>query len=301
MSDSVDTTVDTTSSRERIKLALSHGKKGRINKDLSNKIMLGVFRAAAYITTLVLVAIIAYVVINGLPHISLDFIFGWPQGVNAEGGIWPTIVSTVYVTALAMLICTPIAVLAAVYLAEYAKQGKVVELIRYAADALASVPSIVMGLFGYALFVEAMGLGLSMVSAALALALLMLPIVMRTTEEAIRAVPRYIRWGAYGLGATKWQVVSKIVLPSAFGRIATGIVLAIGRAIGETAVVLYTMGQAINLPISPLDSGRPMTVHLYLLANDGINMNAAYGTALLLMVIILAFNLFARFLSRKRR
>lgn len=301
MSDSVDTTVDTTSSRELIKRALSHGKKGRINKDLSNKIMLGVFRAAAYITTLVLVAIIAYVVINGLPHISLDFIFGWPQGVNAEGGIWPTIVSTVYVTALAMLICTPIAVLAAVYLAEYAKQGKVVELIRYAADALASVPSIVMGLFGYALFVEAMGLGLSMVSAALALALLMLPIVMRTTEEAIRAVPRYIRWGAYGLGATKWQVVSKIVLPSAFGRIATGIVLAIGRAIGETAVVLYTMGQAINLPISPLDSGRPMTVHLYLLANDGINMNAAYGTALLLMVIILAFNLFARFLSRKRR
>lgn len=301
MSDSVDTTVDTTSSRERIKRVLSHGKKGRINKDLSNKIMLGVFRAAAYITTLVLVAIIAYVVINGLPRISLDFIFGWPQGVNAEGGIWPTIVSTVYVTALAMLICTPVAVLAAVYLAEYAKQGKVVDIIRYAADALASVPSIVMGLFGYALFVEAMGLGLSMVSAALALALLMLPIVMRTTEEAIRAVPRYIRWGAYGLGATKWQVVSKIVLPSAFGRIATGIVLAIGRAIGETAVVLYTMGQAINLPISPLDSGRPMTVHLYLLANDGINMNAAYGTALLLMAIILAFNLFARYLSRKRR
>ena len=301
MSDSVDTTVDTTSSRELIKRALSHGKKGRINKDLSNKIMLGVFRAAAYITTLVLLAIIAYVVINGLPHISLDFIFGWPQGVNAEGGIWPTIVSTIYVTALAMLICTPVAVLAVVYLAEYAKQGKVVDIIRYAADALASVPSIVMGLFGYALFVEAMGLGLSMVSAALALALLMLPIVMRTTEEAIRAVPRYIRWGAYGLGATKWQVVSKIVLPSAFGRIATGIVLAIGRAIGETAVVLYTMGQAINLPISPLDSGRPMTVHLYLLANDGINMNAAYGTALLLMAIILAFNLFARYLSRKRR
>ena len=301
MSDSVDTTVDATSSRELIKRALSHGKKGRINKDLSNKIMLGVFRAAAYITTLVLLAIIAYVVINGLPHISLDFIFGWPQGVNAEGGIWPTIVSTIYVTALAMLICTPVAVLAAVYLAEYAKQGKIVDIIRYAADALASVPSIVMGLFGYALFVEAMGLGLSIVSAALALALLMLPIVMRTTEEAIRAVPRYIRWGAYGLGATKWQVVSKIVLPSAFGRIATGIVLAIGRAIGETAVVLYTMGQAINLPISPFDSGRPMTVHLYLLANDGINMNAAYGTALLLMAIILAFNLFARYLSRKRR
>ena len=239
---------DELTSRERIKRALSHGKAGRISKDTSNKVMLGVFRAAAYITTLVLVAIIAYVVINGLPHISPDFIFGWPEGVNAEGGIWPTIVSTIYVTALAMLICTPIAVLAAVYLAEYAKQGRLVNIIRYAADALASVPSIVMGLFGYALFVEAMGLGLSMLSAAMSLALLMLPIVMRTTEEAIRAVPRYIRWGAYGLGATKWQVVSKIVLPSAFGRIATGIVLAIGRAIGETAVVLYTMGQAINMP-----------------------------------------------------
>ena len=295
------TQTDELTSRERIKRALSHGKAGRISKDTSNKVMLGVFRAAAYITTLVLVAIIAYVVINGLPHISPDFIFGWPKGVNAEGGIWPTIVSTIYVTALAMLICTPIAVLAAVYLAEYAKQGRLVNIIRYAADALASVPSIVMGLFGYALFVEAMGLGLSMLSAAMSLALLMLPIVMRTTEEAIRAVPRYIRWGAYGLGATKWQVVSKIVLPSAFGRIATGIVLAIGRAIGETAVVLYTMGQAINMPITPLDSGRPMTVHLYLLANDGINMNAAYGTALLLMIIILAFNLFSRYLSRRSR
>ncbi|WP_195419404.1 phosphate ABC transporter permease PstA [Collinsella sp. D33t1_170424_A12] len=289
------------SSSQRIKRVLSHGKQGRISKNTSNKVMLGVFRVAAAITTLVLVAIIAYVVINGLPHISPDFIFGWPHGVNAEGGIWPTIVSTVYVTALAMLICTPIAVLAAVYLAEYAKQGRLVGIIRYAADALASVPSIVMGLFGYALFVEAMGFGLSMFSAALALALLMLPIIMRTTEEAIRAVPRYIRWGAYGLGATKWQVVSRIVLPSAFGRIATGIVLGIGRAIGETAVVLYTMGQAINLPITPMDSGRPMTVHLYLLANDGINMNAAYGTALLLMIIILAFNLFARHLSRKSK
>lgn len=294
-----DKTTQEYSSRERILNAYKHKRPERISKNFSNKFMIGVFTAAAALTTLVLIAIIAYVLINGLPAMSIDFIFGWPEGVNAEGGIFPTIVSTLYVTALAMLICTPIAVLAAVYLAEYAKQGRVVNIIRYAADTLASVPSIVMGLFGFSLFVESMGFGLSMVSAALALALLMLPIVMRTTEEAIRAVPRYIRWGAYGLGATKWQVVSKIVLPSAFGRIATGIVLAIGRAIGETAVVLYTMGQAINLPVFPLDSGRPMTVHLYLLANDGINMTAAYGTALLLMLIILAFNLFARYLSNK--
>ena len=286
-------------SRARIKRLLAEGAKGGGNKNRTNDLMLGVFRAAGIVTPAVLVVIIAFVAVNGLPVMSLDFIFGWPEGVNAEGGIFPTIISTLYVTALAMLICTPIAVLAAVYLAEYAKQGRLVTFIRYAADTLSSVPSIVMGLFGYAMFVEAMGFGLSMLSAALALALMMMPIVMRTTEEAIRAVPRYIRWGAYGLGATKWQVVSKIVLPSAFPRIATGIVLAIGRAIGETAVVLYTMGQAINLPLTPLDSGRPMTIHLYQLANEGINMQAAYGTALLLMLMILAFNLFARYISRR--
>ena len=288
-------------SRARIKRLLAQGSSsaGGSNKNRTNDLMIGVFRAAGVVTTAVLLLIIGFVAVNGLPVMSFDFIFGWPEGVNAEGGIFPTIVSTLYVTALAMLICVPIAVLAAVYLAEYAKQGRLVTFIRYAADTLSSVPSIVMGLFGYALFVEAMGFGLSMLSAALALALMMLPIVMRTTEEAIRSVPRYIRWGAYGLGSTKWQVVSKIVLPSAFPRIATGIVLAIGRAIGETAVVLYTMGQAINLPLTPLDSGRPMTIHLYQLANEGINMQAAYGTALLLMVMILAFNMFARYLSRR--
>ena len=286
-------------SRARIQRLLASGAGKGANKGRVNDVMLGVFRAAGILTSCVLALIIAFVAVNGLPVMSLDFVFGWPHGVNAEGGIFPTIVSTLYVTALAMLICTPVAVLAAVYLAEYAKQGRLVTFIRYAADTLSSVPSIVMGLFGYAMFVEAMDFGLSMLSAALALALMMLPIVMRTTEEAIRAVPRYIRWGAYGLGATKWQVVSKIVLPSAFPRIATGIVLAIGRAIGETAVVLYTMGQAINLPVTPLDSGRPMTIHLYQLANEGINMQAAYGTALLLMIMILAFNLFARHISRK--
>jgi phosphate transport system permease protein len=140
-----------------------------------------------------------------------------------------------------------------------------------------------------------------MLSAAFALSLLMLPIVMRATEEAIRSVPRYIRWGSYGMGATKWQTVSKVVLPAAAPRIITGIVLATGRAVGETAVVFYTMGQAIWLPTSPLDSGRPMTVHLYLLAVEGINIPAAYGTALLLMLMILGFNLGARWILKRYR
>jgi phosphate transport system permease protein len=272
-----------------------------MNKRISNSIAIGVLWLAAGLTVATLGALLLYVLINGISVISPAFIFTWPHGVNSEGGIWPTIVATVYVTGLAMLISTPISVLAAVYLAEYARQGRIVDAIRFAADSLASVPSIVMGLFGFALFVETMGLGLSMISAALALSLLMLPIIMRATEEAIRAVPKYMRWGSYGLGATKWQTVSRIVLPAASPRIITGIVLAMGRAVGETAVVLYTMGQAVNLPISPLDSGRPMTVHLYLLAVDGINLPTAFGTALLLIVMILGFNLSARLILRRSR
>ena len=272
-----------------------------MNKKIANSLAMGMLWAAAVITVATLGALLLYVFVNGISVISPAFIFTWPHGVNSEGGIWPTIVSTVYVTALAMVISTPVAVLAAVYLAEYAKQGRIVGAIRFAADSLASVPSIVMGLFGFALFVETMHLGLSMISAALALSLLMLPIIMRATEEAIRAVPKYMRWGSYGLGATKWQTVSKIVLPAAAPRIITGIVLAMGRAVGETAVVLYTMGQAVNLPVSPLDSGRPMTVHLYLLAVDGINLPTAFGTALLLIVMILGFNLSARLILRASR
>lgn len=272
-----------------------------IDKRVTNNIAVGVLWVAAAITVAVLGAIILYVFVNGIRALTPAFIFTWPHGVNSEGGVWPTIVSTIYVTGLSMLICTPVAVLAAVYLAEYAHQGRVVSLIRFAADSLASVPSIVMGLFGFALFVETMKIGLSMLSASLALSLLMLPIVMRATEEAIRAVPRYIRWGSYGMGATKWQTVSKVVLPAAAPRIITGIVLATGRAVGETAVVFYTMGQAIYLPISPFDSGRPMTVHLYLLAVEGINRPAAYGTALLLMLMILGFNFGARFILKRYR
>lgn len=272
-----------------------------MSKRLVNRMALGILWAAAGLTVAILGALLLYVFVNGIRVISPTFIFTWPHGVNAEGGIWPTIVSTVYVTGLAMLLSTPVAVLAAVYLAEYARQGRVVSTIRFAADSLASVPSIVMGLFGFALFVEALRMGLSMASAALALSLLMLPIIMRATEEAIRAVPKYMRWGSYGLGATKWQTVSRIVLPAAAPRIVTGIVLAAGRAVGETAVVLYTMGQAVNLPISPFDSGRPMTVHLYLLAVEGINLPAAFGTALLLIVLILGFNLSARWILRHYR
>ncbi len=273
----------------------------RISKRLTNRVALAAIWLAALSTVAALGAILVYVFVNGFRQITPAFIFTWPRGVNMVGGIWPTIVSTVYVTALAMLITTPIAVLAAVYLAEYAVQGRLVRVIRFAADSLASVPSIVMGLFGIAAFVEGIGLGFSVLAAALALSFLLLPIVVRTTEEAIRAVPKYIRWGSYGLGASKWQTVRRVVLPSALPRITTGVILAAGRAAGETAVVIYTMGTMINAPILPTDPGRTMPVHLMLLAQDGINMPAAYGTALLLVLMVLGFNLTARFIGRRNR
>ena len=274
----------------------------KVNKNVTNRIALGVVWLAAVATVGALGTILLYVIVNGIGQMTPAFIFGWPHGVNMEGGIWPTIQATLYVTIMAMLIATPIAVLAAVYLAEYAVQGRLVQIIRFAADSLASVPSIVMGLFGLAAFVEGMGMGFSVIAAALALAFLLLPIIMRTTEEAIRAVPKYIRWGSYGLGASKWQTVSRIVLPSATPRIITGVILAAGRAAGETAVVIYTMGTMINAPIFPTQPGRTMPVHLLLLAQEGINLPAAFGTALLLVLMVLGFNLTARYIvSRNRR
>src|SRR5450759_4802715 len=250
----------------------------KVNKNVTNRIALGVVWLASVSTVGALGTILLYVIVNGIGQMTPAFIFGWPHGVNMEGGIWPTIQSTIYVTVLAMLIATPIAILAAVYLAEYAVQGRLVNTIRFAADSLASVPA-----------------------AALALSFLLLPIIVRTTEESIRAVPKYIRWGSYGLGASKWQTVSRIVLPTALPRITTGVILAAGRAAGETAVVIYTMGTMINAPVSPLDPGRTMPVHLMLMAQEGINMPAAYGTALLLVLMVLGFNLTARYIGRRNR
>lgn len=273
----------------------------RMNKSVTNGLALGVIWLAALATVGALGTILLYVVVNGVGQLTPTFILTWPHGVNMEGGIWPTIQATVYVTVAGMLIATPIAILAAVYLAEYAVQGRLVSTIRFAADSLASVPSIVMGLFGLSMFVEGMGMGFSVIAAALALAFLLLPIIVRTTEEAIRAVPKYIRWGSYGLGASKWQTVSRIVLPSAMPRITTGVILAAGRAAGETAVVIYTMGTMVNAPISLFDPGRTMPVHLMLMAQEGINMPAAYGTALLLVLMVLGFNLTARYIGRRNR
>ncbi len=264
------------------------------DKSLKNKIAMMVLWGNGLITIVLLSLIIGYVLIKGLPAINLGFIFTSPKGVSQSGGIFPTIIASIYVTALSIIIGAPIAVGAAIYLSEYTKEGSVTQIIRFGADALAGVPSIVLGLFGLSLFVYILGLGWSMLSGALTLILMILPIIMRTTEDALQAVPNAWRQGSVGLGATKWQTIRKVVLPAASPRIMTGIVLGVGRVIGETAALMFTAGLAINIPILPNEPGRTMTSHLYLLATEGTSMKTAYGTALLLMAIILIFNLGAR-------
>lgn len=268
-------------------------------RHLKSTIFTWLVYAGSAASAAVLIALLAYITYRGLPVISWKFISSWPEGLEMRGGIFPTIVATFYLTILSGLIVSPIAIGGAVYLTEYQRQGRIIRLIRFAADSLASVPSIVYGIFGYAFFVVFLGLGWSMLSGALTLSLMILPVILRATEEAIMAVPRGFREASYALGATRWETIRKIVLRSAAGRIVTGIILGMGRAFGETAAVIYTAGMAINAPLFPTEGGRNMTSHLYLLAVEGISMDVAFGTAFLLCFFILLFNFAARAFARR--
>lgn len=273
-----------------------------LDRYLINRAAMLMLWAAAIATMLILIVLISYITIKGAPvAFSWKFITTAPRGIEAAGGIFPTIVASLYVTILAIMIVSPIGIGAAIYLTEYAKPGRLVETIRFGADILAGIPSIVFGLFGLSLFVYALGLGWSMISGALTLALMVLPILMRTTEEALLSVPRSFQLASYALSATKWETIRKVVLPTAMPRILTGLILGIGRAFGETAVVLFTTGTALNVPIFPSDTGRAMTSHLYILATEGISLDAAFGTSLLLLIIVLGFNYLARALAVRFR
>lgn len=270
-------------------------------KKAINVLMTFVLMMAALMSCVILFVILGFIFIRGIGQITPAFVMGFPNELTGEGGILPTIVASFYTTAIAMTVVTPIGLGAAIYLAEYASGGKLVRLVRFGADSLASVPSIVFGLFGLALFVHFLHLGWSVLSGGLALAVMVLPIIMRTAEEGILAVPRSYREASYALGATKWQTIRRAVIPAAMPRILTGIILGTGRAFGETAVVLFTAGVSINLPALLTDPGRTMTSHLYILATEGISLPTAYGTALLLIAIVLLFNYLARRLATRVR
>lgn len=255
--------------------------------------------ACAALTLLILFIIIGYVFSKGWSAVNLEFLTEMPHRRGREGGILPTIVSTFYLMTLSVVIATPISIGAAIYLNEYTKESWLTKLIRFGTESLAGVPSIIFGLFGFAFFVYYLNLGWSMLSGALTLALMILPILIRTTEESLKTVPISFREGSLALGATKWQTIKKVILPSAIPGILTGVILGMGRVVGETAAIMLTAGSALRLPESIFDPGRAMSLHLYLLASEGVAMDKAYGTAVVLIILILIVNLTTNFLLDK--
>lgn len=259
-------------------------------------IMKYVFWGLGLLTLLILIVIIGYILINGLPHISWEFLTTSPKDFGAEGGILPMIVSTIYVTFFAVLIATPIGVCSAIYLYEYAGEGKFVKAIRFCSESLASLPSIIFGLFGLAFFVEFLNLGWCILSASLTLAIMAMPTIMRTAENALEAVPPNYREGSLGMGATRWQTIENVILPTAIPGIITGVILGMARAIEETAAIMYTVGSSTAIPITIFDPARPLPLHLYMLATEGISIPNTFATATVLIVIILAITISTNYL-----
>ncbi len=262
----------------------------------SQKIMNGIFVISGIIVILILILILGYILIRGLPVVNFEFIFSNPIDSGAEGGIFPMIVSSIYVTLIAGIVATPLGVGAAVYLVEYAGENKITKLIRFGAETLASIPSIVYGLFGLAFFVVAMNLGWSILSGGLVLAIMALPTIFQVSEVTISSIPSSYSEGSYGLGATKWQTIYRVVLPAAIPGIVTGIILGMTRAISEAAAVMFAVGSSLALPLSIFDPGRPLPLHLYILATEGISLDNAYGTAAVLVIIVLVVTIITNLL-----
>ena len=259
------------------------------------------FWIIAFIALGILLLIIGDVLIQGLKFINLEFLFENPRMMGREGGIFSSIISTIYLIGLSLAIATPIGVGAAIFLAEYKKQGKLLKLIRFTTESLAGIPSIVFGIFGFGFFVIILGLGWSILSGSLTLAMMVLPIIIRTAEEAILAVPNPLREGSMALGTSKWQTIVKVVLPSALPGIVTGIILSTGRAVGESAAVILTAGSALGTPGSIFDPGRSLAVHLYVLAVEGISMEKAYATASVLIISIIIINVMVNIFTARQR
>lgn len=260
-------------------------------------IMLILVIGAAVITLAVLIFIIAYILINGVPNLSWS-LFQW--NYNSENSsMMPAIINTVIMTILALLISVPFGIGAAVYLVEYAKRGnKLVGIVRITAETLTGIPSIVYGLFGMLFFVTQLKWRLSMLAGAFTLAIMILPVIMRTTEEALMAVPDSYREGSFGLGAGKFRTVFKIILPSAMPGILSGVILAIGRIVGETAALMYTAG-TVPAVQGLLSSGRTLAVHMYVLSSEGLYMGPAYATAVILLVVVLLMNLGSSLIAKR--
>ncbi len=254
--------------------------------------------ASAVLTVGVLLYLIAYILIHGVPYLTPDLFA--PEYNSDNVSLVPALVNTIFMTALALLIAVPLGIGAAIYLAEYAKRGnRLVRLIRLMAETLQGIPSIIYGLFGMLFFVTALKIGYSLLAGAATLAIMVLPVVMRTTEEALLSVPDMYREGSFGLGAGKLRTVFRVVLPSAIPGILSGVILATGRIVGETAALIYTAGTAPQIAGSLFDSGRTLAVHMYSLSREGLHVDQSYATAVVLLVIVLLMNSLSSIIARK--
>lgn len=276
---------------------ISHKKTLNAAK-LQSVLLRFLVRFAAIFTAAVLVCIIVYILIKGVPNLSPDlFAFEY----NSENvSLFPALVNTVTMTLVSLLIAVPLGVFSAVYLVEYAKRGnKLVTAVRITTETLSGIPSIVYGLFGSLLFVAKLKWGYSMLAGAFTLAIMILPLIMRTTEEALKSVPDSYREGNFGLGAGKLRTVFRIVLPSAVPGILAGVILAVGRIVGETAALIFTAGTVAQIPKNLMGSGRTLSVHLYALWNEGLAAEQAYATAVVLLVIVVLINAASSLIAKK--
>lgn len=273
-------------------------------KRLNQKIAFGVFTTLSYAIVAILIVILAFLVFKGIGVISWGFITEMPKEGMTEGGIYPAIIGTLILVTGSMIFAFPIGVMAAIYLNEYVKDGWLKRFIKLMTNNLAGIPSIVFGLFGMALFVNKLEFGDSIIAGSLTLGLLALPVVIRTTEEALKAVDDTFRQASLGLGASKWETTRRVVLPIAFPNIITGLILSIGRVSGETAPILFTVAAYFlpKLPTGIFDQVMALPYHLYVISTSGTNIEKsremAYGTALILIIIVLIANILA---SRLRK
>lgn len=273
-------------------------------KKRNQSIAFWIFRLLSYSIIAILFIILSFIVVKGVSAISWDFITKGPEDGMTKGGVFPAIIGTLCLVGGSMIFAFPIGVLAAIYMNEYVKEGIIKKIIKQMTNNLAGIPSIVFGLFGMALFVNKLGFGDSILAGSLTLGLLALPVVIRTTEEALKAVENTFRQASLGLGASKWETTRRVVLPIAFPNIITGLILSIGRVSGETAPILFTVAAYFlpKLPTSIFDQTMALPYHLYVISTSGTNIEdsrpIAYGTALVLIIIVLIANLLANGLRR---
>ncbi|GAP41609.1 phosphate ABC transporter permease PstA [Flexilinea flocculi] len=253
---------------------------------------------AAALTIMILFVIIGYILYKGIPNLSLDL---FDLEYNTQNvSLMPALINTVIMTILSITIAVPLGIFSAIYLTEYARRGsRLVKIVRITAETLSGIPSIIYGLFGLLFFVTTLHWGFSMLAGGFTLSIMILPLIMRTTEEALHAVPDSYREGSYGLGAGKMRTVFTIVLPSATPGILAGVILAIGRIVGETAALIYTSGTVADIPDSLLSSGRTLSVHMYALSSEGLFMDKAYATAVVLIILVILLNRISSYTAGK--